>query len=86
MRVPEQPSRDFNTLFTTGYRRLARLLYRVTGDTGGAEEIASKAFWRVHLKPPRAQTNLEGWLYRTMLSLDLAAALAKAIGLANSVK
>jgi len=71
MRVPEQPSRDFDTLFTTGYRRLARLLYRVTGDTGRAEEIASEAFWRLHSKPPAAQTNLEGWLYRTGLRLAL---------------
>jgi len=69
--VPEQPRQDFNTLFTNGYRRLARLLYRVTGDTGRAEEAASEAFWRLHSKPPAAETNLEGRLYRTGVRLAL---------------
>jgi RNA polymerase sigma-70 factor (ECF subfamily) len=47
------------------------VLYRVTADTGRAEEIASEAFWRLHRKPPRDKTNLEGWLYRTGLRLAL---------------
>jgi RNA polymerase sigma-70 factor (ECF subfamily) len=70
MTLPED-SRDFNTLFNTWYRTLARLLYRVTGDTGRAEEVASEAFWRLHRKPPPARTNIEGWLYRTGLRLAL---------------
>ena len=53
------------------YRRLARLLYRVSGDFGRAEEVASEAFWRLHSKPPAADTNIEGWLYRTGLRLAL---------------
>ena len=69
--VPEEASREFNTLFNTWYRRLARLLYRVTGDIGRAEEAASEAFWRLHRKPPPANTNLEGWLYRTGFRLAL---------------
>ena len=71
MTVPKEGSRDFHALFTTGYRRLARLLYRVTGDFGRAEEVASEAFWRLHSKPPAAETNIEGWLYRTGLRLAL---------------
>jgi RNA polymerase sigma-70 factor (ECF subfamily) len=63
--------RDFDALFRSGYRRLARLLYRVTGDYARAEEVASEAFWRLHLKPPPLDTNLEGWLYRTGLRLAL---------------
>ncbi len=62
---------DFNTLFTTYYRRLTRLLYRVTGDTARAEEFASEAFWRLYHKPPRDSTNIEGWLYRIGLRLAL---------------
>jgi RNA polymerase sigma-70 factor, ECF subfamily len=69
--VPEEAARDFNTLFNTSYRRLARLLYRVTGDIGRAEDVASEAFWRLHRKPPAADTNIEGWLYRTGLRLAL---------------
>ena len=71
MTVPKEVSRDFHALFTTGYRRLARLLYRVTGDFGRAEEVASEAFWRLHSKPPAVETNIEGWLYRTGLRLAL---------------
>jgi RNA polymerase sigma factor (sigma-70 family) len=69
--VPEQARRDFDALFDTGYRRLARLLYRITGDTGRAEEAASEAFWRLHRKPPPQNTNIEGWLYRTGIRLAL---------------
>lgn len=71
MTVPKEASHDFNALFAAGYRRLARLLYRVTGDIGRAEEVASEAFWRLHCKPPAAETNIEGWLYRTGLRLAL---------------
>lgn len=69
--VPEESARDFDALFESFYARLARLLYRVTGDTGRAEEIASEAFYRLHQKPPSSQDNLEGWLYRTGLRLAL---------------
>lgn len=69
--VRGEASSDFNTLFNTFYVRLARLLYRITGDFGRAEEMASEAFWRLHCKPPSENTNLEGWLYRTGLRLAL---------------
>jgi RNA polymerase sigma-70 factor (ECF subfamily) len=69
--VSPQCERDFDALFRGGYRRLARLLYRITGDYARAEEVASEAFWRLHLKPPPSDTNLEGWLYRTGLHLAL---------------
>jgi RNA polymerase sigma-70 factor (ECF subfamily) len=71
MTAPTEASRDFHALFTTGYRRLARLLYRVTGDFGRAEEVASEAFWRLHSRPPAAETNIQGWLYRTGLRIAL---------------
>jgi RNA polymerase sigma-70 factor, ECF subfamily len=68
-----QPSSEdeFHALFAAGYRRLARLLYRVTGDCARAEEVASEAFWRLYSKPPARDSNLEGWLYRTGLRLAL---------------
>ena len=69
--VPEEASRDFNSLFNAGYRRLARLLYRITGDIGRAEEAASEAFWRLHHRPPPAKTSVGGWLYRTGVRLAL---------------
>jgi RNA polymerase sigma-70 factor (ECF subfamily) len=62
---------DMEALFNMFYGRLARLLYRVTGDTGAAEEIASEAFWRLSRSPQLDDTNVEGWLYRTGLRLAL---------------
>lgn len=67
----ETGSADFESLFDACYRRLARVLYRITGDTGRAEEIAAEAFWRLHRSPPREKSNLEGWLYRTAFRLAL---------------
>jgi RNA polymerase sigma-70 factor (ECF subfamily) len=67
----KEAASDFDALFTGFYRRLARLLYRVTGDTARAEDVASEAFWRLYAQPPAARTNLEGWLYRTGLRLAL---------------
>ena len=69
--TPEAEGREFEALFHAYYSRLARLLYRVTGDTGRAEEIASEAFWRLHRKPPPDTANLEGWLYRAGIRLAL---------------
>ena len=62
---------DFDALFAAFYRRLARLLFRVTGDPHRAEELAAEAFWRLHRHPPAHQANIEGWLYRTGLRLAL---------------
>jgi DNA-directed RNA polymerase specialized sigma24 family protein len=53
------------------YRRLARLLFRITRDFARAEEMASEAFWRLYRSPPTRDINLEGWLYRTGLRLAL---------------
>lgn len=69
--APDDTASDFGDLFTKYYVRLARLLYRVTGDTGRAEEVAAEAFWRLYRKPPPTRENLEGWLYRTGLRLAL---------------
>jgi RNA polymerase sigma-70 factor (ECF subfamily) len=69
--VPEEAECGFDELFHSYYGRLAKLLYRVTGDMGRAEEMASEAFWRLHHKPPPARENILGWLYRTGVRLAL---------------
>jgi hypothetical protein len=50
---------------------LHAFVYRVIGDTGRAEEIASEVFWRIHRKPPAASVNVHGWLCRTAIRLAL---------------
>ena len=62
---------DFEKLFTTHYAALARVLYRVVGETAQAEDLAAEAFWKLHRQPPRSQENLAGWLYRTGFRLAL---------------
>lgn len=69
--VARDPSADFAELFQSFYPRLSRLLYRLTGDFGRAEEVAAEAFWRLHHQPPLVASNLEGWLYRTGVRLAL---------------
>jgi RNA polymerase sigma-70 factor (ECF subfamily) len=64
-------SRDFDALFAANYAALARVICRVVGDAGWAEELAAEAFWKLHRQPPRSDHNLAGWLYRTGLRLAL---------------
>ena len=71
MTIADAKAFDFDDLFTRFYARLARLLFRVTGDVGRAEDVASEAFWRLYRKPPATTLNLEGWLYRTGVRLAL---------------
>jgi RNA polymerase sigma-70 factor, ECF subfamily len=70
-RAIEAQDHGFDSLFAAHYHRLARLIYRVVGDTGYAEELASEAFWKLHQRPPASDRNLAGWLYRTGLRLAL---------------
>ena len=38
---------DFDACFHAHYARIARVVVRIVGDTGRAEEIAVEAFWKV---------------------------------------
>ena len=69
----ETEDHDFDALFAAHYPRLARAIYRVIGDTGQAEELASEAFWKLHRNPPASHSNLGAWLYRAGLRLALDA-------------
>src|ERR1051326_2445306 len=62
---------DFDALFTAHYAALARMICRLVGDIGWAQELAAEAFWKLHRRPPRSRQNLIGWLYRTGLNLAL---------------
>ncbi|HUE04164.1 MAG TPA: sigma factor [Bryobacteraceae bacterium] len=62
---------DFDALFYAQYPALTRLIYRVVGDMGWAEELAAEAFWKLHREPPASGHNLAGWLCRTGIRLAL---------------
>ena len=69
----EQATSGFDALFHAHYRRLARILYRVVGQTDLAEELAAEAFWKLHQRRPAHLANAEGWLCRTGVRLALDA-------------
>jgi len=62
---------NFDQLFIANYTAVTRLIYRVVGDIGWAEELAAEAFWKLHRNPPASGHNLAGWLYRTGIRLAL---------------
>ena len=62
---------SFDEFFTANYGALTRLLYRVAGDIGCAEELAAEAFWKLYRNPPASDDKLFGWLCRTGLRLAL---------------
>jgi RNA polymerase sigma-70 factor (ECF subfamily) len=67
--IPGDQHLDLDGLFAAHYTGLARVIYRVVGDTAAAEELASEAFCKLHRSPPASRDNLAGWLYRTALRL-----------------
>jgi RNA polymerase sigma factor (sigma-70 family) len=65
----------FEELFVEHYPRLVNSLVRIIGNRSQAEELAAEAFFKLHKKNPRCETeqNLIGWLYRTAINLALDA-------------
>lgn len=65
--------REFETLFREHYPRLVRILIRLVGSAGQAEELAADTFCRLHQRRAQLDSNenLAGWLYRTAVNLGL---------------
>jgi RNA polymerase sigma-70 factor (ECF subfamily) len=62
---------DFEAFFHAHYERTARVLARVVGDYGRAEDLAAEALWKLW-RTPRAQgESAGGWLYRTAVRMGL---------------
>jgi RNA polymerase sigma-70 factor (ECF subfamily) len=68
-------NREFEGLFLEHYPRLVKVLLRLVGSSGQAEELAADAFYRLHQHRAqnRSEENLAGWLYRTAVNLGLDA-------------
>src|SRR6185312_7355324 len=66
---------DFEQLFLEHYPRLVRVLIRLVGNSGQAEELAADAFYRYHRHQAEEEIggNPAGWLYRTAMNLGLDA-------------
>jgi RNA polymerase sigma-70 factor, ECF subfamily len=69
------PDAGFEELFFEHYPRLVKVLLRLLGNSGQAEELAADAFLRLHQHQlqPGSDENPAGWLYRTAMNLGLDA-------------
>jgi len=68
---PLDQTASFETLFHAQWERLCAALYRFTGDSAEAEDLAMEAFVRLWQNPPADERNLPGWLYRAATRLGL---------------
>jgi len=62
---------DFDACFHAQYPRIARVVARIVGDSGRAEDIAIEAFWKLWRTPKAHGENAGGWLYRTAVRLGI---------------
>jgi RNA polymerase sigma-70 factor (ECF subfamily) len=62
---------DLEMLFHQQWSRLCAALYRFTGDSAEAEDLALEAFVQLWQRPPAHTENLGGWLYRVATRLGL---------------
>ncbi|HVW11855.1 MAG TPA: sigma-70 family RNA polymerase sigma factor [Bryobacteraceae bacterium] len=73
--LPGSSIQEFDELFLEHYPRLVRILIRLVGNSGQAEELAADAFYRYHQHQAGdpIDENPAGWLYRTAMNLGLDA-------------
>ena len=71
---------EFEALFVANYSRIVSVLYRMLGDRGQAEELASEVFLKLYRQrlPQRPDGNVPGWLYRTATNAGIDALRAAA--------
>jgi RNA polymerase sigma-70 factor (ECF subfamily) len=62
---------DFERVFRTDYRRIARVIFRVIQDPSRAEELAVDVFWKLWRHPSAQGGQCVGWLYRTAVRAAL---------------
>ena len=62
---------DFESFFHAHYERIARVIARVVGDHGRAEDLAAEALWKLWRTPRAHGEGAGGWLYRTGVRMGL---------------
>ena len=60
---------DFDNIFRTHYRRIARVIVRVIQDPSRAEELAVEVFWKLWRHPRAHGPQCSGWLYRSAVRI-----------------
>jgi len=69
-RIEEAPF-DFEDIFHAHYERIARVIARVVGDPGRAEELAVEVFLKLWRRPQANSDRVAGWLYRSAVRKGL---------------
>ncbi|MGD1097298.1 MAG: sigma-70 family RNA polymerase sigma factor [Bryobacteraceae bacterium] len=67
----EEAAFDFEAIFHVHYERIARVIARVVGDPGRAEELAVEVFLKLWRRPPADSDKVAGWLYRSAVRKGL---------------
>jgi DNA-directed RNA polymerase specialized sigma24 family protein len=62
---------DFEAIFRVHYERIARVIARVVGDPGRAEELAVEVFLKLWRCPQSNSDKVAGWLYRSAVRKGL---------------
>jgi RNA polymerase sigma factor (sigma-70 family) len=62
---------DFETVFRTHYRRIARVIFRVVQDPSRAEELAVEVFWKLWRHPSAQGPHCAAWLHRSAVRVGL---------------
>ena len=70
-RVRAGDQSSFDELFLRYYSRIYDVVFRLTGDSAEADDIAQEAFIRLYRQPlpPGREHNVGGWLYRVAVNL-----------------
>ena len=68
-RIPAIDEANFEAIFIEQWSRICHVLYRLLGDWADAEDTALETFTRLHQRPPKESSNLNGWLYRVAMNL-----------------
>ena len=68
--APAEPF-DFEGIFHTHYRRVARVIFRVVQDPSRAEELAVEVFWKLWRHPSAHGPHCAGWLHRSAVRIGL---------------
>src|ERR1035438_7342596 len=73
--LPEPDTVSVEGLFRLHYGRITRMLARLTGDRGQAEEIAADVFHKLSRRPDLIQdrADVTPWLYRVATNAGLDA-------------
>lgn len=77
--IPESDwPNSFELLLQEHWHRIHGVLYRITGDSAEAEDLALETFWRFYTrKNGLPDLNPVGWIYRVSVNLGLNALRAR---------